>query len=69
MIPIRDNRQDRYVPIVTWTLIVLNCVLFLWDRQGKIFAANVVFSDLTLRPQEVTRAHGQPSQRSLVWSV
>ena len=56
MIPIRDNRHDRYVPIVTWTLIVLNCVLFLWDRQGKVFATNVVFSDLTLRPQEVTRA-------------
>lgn len=56
MIPIRDNREDRYVPIVTWTLIVLNCILFLWDRQGKIFGGNVVFSDLTMRPQEVMRA-------------
>lgn len=56
MIPIRDNREDRYVPIVTWTLIVLNCILFLWDRQGKIFGGNIVFSDLTMRPQEVMRA-------------
>jgi membrane associated rhomboid family serine protease len=56
MIPIRDNREDRYVPIVTWTLIGLNCILFVWDRQGKIFAGNIVFSDLAMRPQEVMRA-------------
>ncbi len=56
MIPIRDNREDRYVPVVTWTLIVLNCILFLWDRQGKVFGANLVFSDLMMRPQEVVRA-------------
>ncbi len=56
MIPIRDNREDRYVPIVTWTIIGLNILLFLWDRQGRIFSSAVVFSDLTMRPQEVTRA-------------
>ncbi len=56
MIPIRDNRQDRYVPIVTWTLIALNCILFLWDREGRIFGSNVVFADLAMRPQEVVRA-------------
>lgn len=56
MIPIRDDRQDRYVPIVTWTLIALNCLLFVWDRQGRVFGPNVVFSDLAMRPQEVTRA-------------
>lgn len=56
MIPIRDNREDRYIPIVTWTLIVLNCILFLWDRQGNLFGGNIVFSDLTMRPQEVMRA-------------
>ncbi len=56
MIPIRDNREDRYIPIITWTLIALNCILFLWDRQGKVFGGNVVFSDLTMRPQEVMRA-------------
>jgi membrane associated rhomboid family serine protease len=56
MIPIRDNRQDRYVPIVTWTLIALNCILFVWDREGKVFGGNVAFADLAMRPQEVVRA-------------
>jgi len=55
MIPIRDNRHDQYIPIVTWTIIGLNCLLFLWDRQGRIFGNTVVFSDLTMRPQEVVQ--------------
>ncbi|MCC7229794.1 MAG: rhomboid family intramembrane serine protease [Fimbriimonadaceae bacterium] len=56
MIPIRDNRQDEGIPIVTWTLIALNCILFVWDRQGKVFAGNIVFSDLAMRPSEVVAA-------------
>jgi membrane associated rhomboid family serine protease len=62
MIPVRDNRNDRYIPIVTWTIIGLNCLLFIWDRQGRIFGPPILFADLTLRPQEVTRAlHGGDS--------
>lgn len=56
MIPIRDNRLDRYVPIITWTIIALNVILYIWDRQGHIFAGNVVFGDLMMRPQEVVNA-------------
>ena len=61
MIPIRDNRLDRYVPIVTWTLIALNCILFIWDRQGHVFGTNMVFGDLMMRPQEVVQALREPS--------
>ena len=56
MIPIRDNLRENGIPVITWTLIALNCILFLWDRQGKIFAGNIVFSDLAMRPSEVVNA-------------
>jgi len=62
MIPIRDNRLDRYIPVITWTIIVLNGILFVWDRQGHIFSANVVFGDLMMRPQEVVQAVKNPSE-------
>ncbi len=53
MIPIRDNRFSRKVPIVTWTLIALNVIIFLWDRHGSISGPSVTFADLTLRPQTI----------------
>jgi membrane associated rhomboid family serine protease len=56
MIPIRDNHRENRIPIVTWTIIALNCILFVWDREGKIFAGNIVFSDLTMRPKVVVDA-------------
>jgi len=62
MIPIRDNRLDRYVPIVTWTIILLNVILYVWDRNGHIFSGNVVFGDLMMRPQEVVQAVKNPSE-------
>jgi membrane associated rhomboid family serine protease len=54
MIPIRDNQVGRNVPVVTWTLILLNCFIFLWDRQWHLFGPSLVFADLGMRPQEVT---------------
>lgn len=53
MIPIRDNQVGRKVPVVTWTLIFLNCFIFLWDRQWHPFGQSVVFADLGMRPVEV----------------
>lgn len=53
MIPVRDNHARGGVPIVTWTLVLLNVVLYVWDREGSIFGSNVVFADLAMRPREV----------------
>ena len=58
MIPIRDNQVGRNVPMVTWTLIFLNCFIFLWDRQWHVSWQSLngpgrVFADLGMRPAEV----------------
>jgi membrane associated rhomboid family serine protease len=59
MIPLRDNQLNRPAPIVTYTLIALNCIIFLWDREFHILGPGVVFSDLAMRPADVTAAlHG-----------
>ncbi|MBI3721451.1 MAG: rhomboid family intramembrane serine protease [Fimbriimonas ginsengisoli] len=56
MIPIRDNQIRLRSPVVTWTIILLNLVIFLWDRQWALFGHQMVFADLTMRPQEVIGA-------------
>jgi len=55
MIPIRDNRNARGLPVVTWTIIGLNVLIYLWDRHG-ITGPSVTFADLTLRPYDVVMA-------------
>jgi len=52
MIPIRDALVTRSAPLVTYTLIALNCVIFLWDREWRLGGPNVVFGDLSMRPNE-----------------
>jgi membrane associated rhomboid family serine protease len=56
MLPIRDNRHGKSVPSVTYTLIALNCIIFLWDRSGSLTNPSMVFSDLAMRPDQVYRA-------------
>jgi len=56
VIPLRDNQPRESVPVVTWTLVALNCLIYLWDRQWSLFGSNVVFADLTMRPREVVQA-------------
>ncbi len=53
MIPIRDDMKSREWPLVTYTLIVLNSVIFLWDRLGGLNGSGILFSDLALRPAEI----------------
>ena len=60
MIPIRDNRITRNVPIVTWTLILLNCIIFLWDRQWHLFGPSLIFADWGITPAYVTKAISNP---------
>lgn len=56
MIPLRDNQLNRPAPIITFTLIALNCIIFLWDRQFQIFSNGIVFGDLSMRPADVVSA-------------
>ena len=56
MIPIRDNLESRDKPIVTWTLIGLNVLIFVWDRAWSLGGSSYVFADLAMRPAEVMRA-------------
>jgi len=56
MIPIRDSHASKGAPVVTYTLIALNTLVYLWDRQWHLFGGNVAFADLTLRPNEVLAA-------------
>ncbi len=56
MIPLRDNRKTESLPVVTWTLVALNVIIYLWDRNWHPFGQSVIFADLTMRPNEVTQA-------------
>ncbi|MCU0315623.1 MAG: rhomboid family intramembrane serine protease [Fimbriimonadaceae bacterium] len=56
MIPIRDNLLSREVPVVTLTLIGLNVLIYLWDRNGSLLGESQAFADLAMRPAEVVLA-------------
>ncbi|MFY9235047.1 MAG: rhomboid family intramembrane serine protease [Fimbriimonadaceae bacterium] len=61
MLPLRDNQLNPRVPVVTYTLVALNIIVFLWDRQwslswGALQGPGTVFSDLAMRPREVVYA-------------
>lgn len=67
VIPLRDNEIKQHAPIVTWTIIALNCLIFAWDRHGHILGDQLAFADLTMRPQEVVMAlHGTGDRFPLV---
>lgn len=56
MIPIQAGRRTTTTATVTLTLIVLNTVIFFWDRLGAIAGPSRVFADLAMRPVEVIMA-------------
>jgi membrane associated rhomboid family serine protease len=62
------EKQDRSpICAVTWTLLALNVVVYLWDRQGGLFGPGIVFADLAVKPVEVMRAlRGSDSNNDLV---
>jgi membrane associated rhomboid family serine protease len=67
MIPIRDNVRGSDPSRVTTTLVVLNVIVYLWDRGGRVFGEGVIFSDLYLRPAEFLSAlSGKGDATSLV---
>jgi len=56
MIPIRERGRLKEFPYVTYTLVILLVVIYLWDREWSPFGARVVFADLAVRPVDVIRA-------------
>jgi membrane associated rhomboid family serine protease len=53
MIPLRDNQLRKTVPLLTYTIVALNLIIYLWDRQWRLFGPNLVFADLAMRPNDV----------------
>ncbi|MBS1718675.1 MAG: rhomboid family intramembrane serine protease [Armatimonadetes bacterium] len=68
MLPIRDNQTKGQVPIVTWTIIALNVMIYIWDRRLHLFLPNgILFADLAMRPREVVAVfQGQGDRFALV---
>jgi membrane associated rhomboid family serine protease len=64
MIPIRDNRITKALPVVTWTIIALNVLIYLWDRQGHLTGSSITFADLALHPSDVISVVKGRSQNS-----
>jgi membrane associated rhomboid family serine protease len=54
--PVSDNQHKEAIPVVTYTLVALNVIVYLWDRHWGFFGTNVVFADLTMQPSEVVHA-------------
>lgn len=50
------EKEATRLPLVVWTLLALNVIVYLWDRQFNPFGPSAVFADLTMRPREVVEA-------------
>lgn len=66
MIPFRDKQQERFVPVVTYTVIALNLIVYLWDRQLNPFVQGVVFADLKMVPANILDAFRTGGDQSSV---
>ncbi len=56
MIPLRDKQRRDSVGLVTFTLVALNVIIYMWDRQGRVLGPSTVFADLAMRPNEIVAA-------------
>lgn len=56
MIPLRDSTKHSDTAVVTWTIIVLVALIYLWDRGGELFSNSIAFADLAMQPNQITRA-------------
>lgn len=53
--PIAEMEKPR-LPLVVWTLLALNVLIYLWDRHGNPIGPSTTFADLTMHPNEVVGA-------------
>jgi membrane associated rhomboid family serine protease len=56
VIPLGDDRAKTSFPVVVWTLVALNVVIYLWDRHGSLVGPSITFADLAMRPKEIVTA-------------
>jgi len=61
---LREDHPNDRTAIVTWTLIALNILIYLWDRQWNLMRPEVVFADLAMHPRQITAVlQGEPGDR------
>lgn len=53
MIPIRDSSFTRRRSVIVPTLLILNVVIYLWDRNGAIFGPSLILGDLAMKPRDI----------------
>ncbi|MFN8140308.1 MAG: rhomboid family intramembrane serine protease [Fimbriimonadales bacterium] len=56
MIPLKDDKPETGPAWVTYTLVLLLLVVYLWDRRWRLLGEPLVFSDLAARPLEIKNA-------------
>ena len=55
MLPLRDANPTRRMPILTWALIVINVLVFLWELSLSESELNRVFMELSVVPASLSR--------------
>jgi membrane associated rhomboid family serine protease len=71
MIPIRDNLVRKSPAVIVWTLVGLNVLIYLWDRNGGLFGPNIGFADLAMTPKQVVLAlsrNGDPVELAKIFT-
>lgn len=71
MIPLRDNMLRKNPAVIVWTLVGLNVLIYLWDRNGGLFGPNIGFADLAMRPKQLLLAltpNGDPTELAKVFT-
>lgn len=57
MFPTGSSKAGRQWPVVMYTIVGLNVLLYLWDRQWNLLAPmGLVFGDLQMRPLQISDA-------------
>lgn len=56
MIPLNDLNPTRRVPLLTWALIVLNVLVFLWETSFSEGALMGIFTRISVVPAQVAAA-------------
>ncbi len=53
MVPLADTFFVRGRAVMTWTLVGLNVIVYLWDRMWNPANPSITFADLGIQPHEV----------------
>lgn len=63
MFPVSASTYSKDRPVITLTLIGLNLLIYLWDRNWSLLGPSLVFPDLSTTPRDVLfalRGQGDP---------